>query len=223
MISISKTITCVLLGMLFTVGGAHPDIDKSFEWAPENGEVLDFKVLRNGKKFGYHRVHFERDGNELMVRNDIELKAGLGPVALFYYRHESLESWRDGQLIAMNGETKKNGTLLTLEVEKDDSSLIVEGSGFEGAVPNEIIPSSHWNIKQIRSTEILSSENGETLPINVELIGQETLQIDGEEIKATRYRLKSALNVDLWYDSSGRWVKCQFEARGQNIEYVLKG
>ena len=44
----------------------------------------------------------------------------------------------------------------------------------------------------------------------------------GEEIEATHYRLKSDITVDLWYDDQGRWVKLGFEARGQQIDYVLK-
>jgi hypothetical protein len=31
----------------------------------------------------------------------------------------------------------------------------------------------------------------------------------------------SDIDVDGWYDDQGRWVKLAFEARGQQIEYVL--
>lgn len=191
-------------------------------WVPDDGEELSFKVLRNGNKFGYHNVKFEVDGNTITVTNDIKLTAGIGPVTVFSYRHSSAEIWRDGKLISMAGETRKDGDKLTMKVRLSNGALNVTGSGYSGRAPATIIPSSHWNIREIQSDQILSSENGELLDITVDNLGKETLTINGRKVETTRYRLKSALSADLWYDSSGRWVKCAFKVRDQKIEYVLQ-
>ena len=74
----------------------------------------------------------------------------------------------------------------------------------------------------MQSNQILSSEDGQLLDVAVEHLGQEEIEAGGETIVADRYRLQSDLTVDLWYDETGRWVKCVFEARGQSIEYVLQ-
>jgi hypothetical protein len=68
---------------------------------------------------------------------------------------------------------------------------------------------------------MLSTESGELLDIDVERLGRDILTIGGEAVETTRYRLKSQLDVDLWYDDQSRWVKLVFNARGQEIEYVL--
>ncbi len=196
--------------------------DAEFQWRPENGEALDFKVLRNGNEFGYHTVEFSVENDQIEVTNDIELKVSMGPLRLFYYRHESEEVWKDGQLHTMNGETRKDGDTLTMTVQKAEDALKVSGSGFDGEVSPMIIPSSHWNIQQVKSDKILSSENGEILEVSVEDLGQEEIQTENGTILANRFRMVSDLTVDLWYDESGRWVKCAFVARDQNIEYVLK-
>jgi len=52
-------------------------------------------------------------------------------------------------------------------------------------------------------------------------LGRDTIIVAGEALETTHYRLKSDLNVDLWYDDQSRWVKLLFNARGQQIEYVL--
>ena len=52
-------------------------------------------------------------------------------------------------------------------------------------------------------------------------IGRETVSVGGEDVEATHYRLVSDLTVDLWYDNESRWVKLGFEARGQQIDYIL--
>ena len=100
-------------------------------------------------------------------------------------------------------------------------SLAVDGSGYEGTAPAGIIPSSHWNIREVFSSQILSTESGELLDVEVTKIGEERLDVAGQAIDATHYRLVSDLTVDLWYDDQGRWVQLSFEARGQTIDYRL--
>lgn len=191
------------------------------DWEPRDGEELRFEVLRKGNPFGFHTVRFERSGENLTVESDIELEVKIGPFRAFYYRHQSEENWVDEGLVSLVGETRKDGDDFTVSLKKENDVLDVDGTLYDGEVPSDIVPSSHWNIDQIRSSSILSTESGEILEIEVQNLGDEQIQAGGEWISATRYRLISQLNVDLWYDESGRWVKCSFEARGQEIEYVL--
>lgn len=202
--------------------GAPAQANQDLSWVPDDGEELSFKVLRNGKKFGYHNVKFEVDDDTITVTNDIKLTAGFGPVTVYSYRHSSAEIWRDGKLISMVGETKKDGDKLTMKALWSDGTLTVNGTGYSGDVPATIVPSSHWNIREVQSDKILSSENGEVLDVKIDNLGKETLTINGKKVQTTRYKLKSSLSADLWYDSSGRWVKCAFKVRDQNIEYVLQ-
>ena len=74
---------------------------------------------------------------------------------------------------------------------------------------------------QVYQDQMLSTETGEVLDIDVEMLGEETVAVNGQDIPATHYRIKSDLTVDLWYDNQSRWVKLAFEVRGQEIEYVL--
>ena len=179
-------------------------------------------MFRNGNEFGTHVLTFERaDDGQLSVTNDIDLTAKVGPITVYKYRHDSVETWEDGKLVSLTGKTRKEGDDLTVEAEASVAELQVAGSNFSGTVPTDIIPSSHWNSREVFSDAILSSEGGQVLDIQVENLGLETLTINDTELQATRFRLYSDLMVDLWYDAEGRWVKCAFSARKQNIEYVL--
>lgn len=191
-------------------------------WQPSDGETLSFDVLRKGKPFGRHEVRFEYENEVLIVENDIELEVKIGPFRAFYYAHESVETWQDGRLVSLEGETRKDGDDLSLKVSAEDDGLKVHGTNYKGEVTVGIIPSSHWNIQQIMSDTILSSEGGELLDIKVEKLGNQMVELSDRSIEAEHYRLISDLTVDLWYDETGRWVKCAFEARGQTIEYVLQ-
>lgn len=202
--------------------GISPAQASDLSWTPQDGDVLDFKVLRKGKEFGRHKVSFSRDGDRFEVQNDIELEVKIGPFRAFYYGHESTELWENGQLVSMEGTTRKDGDDLTMRATRENGAISVVGTNYTGSADAGIIPSSHWNMGEVQSDVILSSEGGELLPVEIEYLGEEQIVASGETITADRYRLNSELSVDLWYDKSGRWVKCSFEARGQTIEYVLQ-
>lgn len=191
-------------------------------WVATDGAVIDFTVLRKGKPFGSHVLTFERDDNgKLEVTTDVDLQVKFGPITAFKYRLDSVEEWIDGQLVALNGKSNNDGRKGEVVAQAEGGDLLVDGTKFDGALPIGTIPSSHWNRLQVYQNQMLSTETGEVLDIDVEVIGDDTVQVGDQMVDATHYRLKSDLTVDLWYDRQSRWVKLAFEVRGQDIEYVL--
>lgn len=191
-------------------------------WVASDGDVIDFTVLRKGKPFGRHTLTFDRaqDG-QLTVTTDVDLQVKFGPITAFKYRLDSVEEWVGDKLISLSGASNNDGRKGKVSANSADDQLIVESTEFDGALPATIIPSSHWNRLQLYQDQMLSTETGEVLDIDVELIGDDAVSVAGKTVAATHYRLKSDLTVDLWYDAQSRWVKLAFKVRGQDIEYVL--
>jgi hypothetical protein len=191
-------------------------------WTATDGAVIDFTVLRKGKPFGRHVLTFERDQDgALQVTTDVDLQVKFGPITAFKYRLDSVEEWIDGQLVALNGRSNNDGRKGEVSAQVQDDSLVVDSTKFDGALPLTTIPSSHWNRLQVYQSQMLSTETGEVLEIDVEVIGDDRVEVGDQTVDATHYRLKSDLTVDLWYDNQSRWVKLAFDVRGQRIEYVL--
>ncbi|HBU62603.1 MAG: hypothetical protein CMH91_13295 [Oceanicaulis sp.] len=195
---------------------------------PDAGERIVFDVYRNGDtRFGTHALSFTQDGQDLLVNIDIELRAGLGPVTVFRYEHQSTERWREGQLVGLVSETLKDGDTYEVSAQSSGEALDVQGMAPEDGpisleLPLSILPSSHWHGYRPGEYDILNTEYGNELDVTVEYLGEEMLEADGERIPARRYRLISDLTVDLWYDENGRWAGCEFEARGQTVRYVRR-
>lgn len=197
-------------------------ISMPMPWVASDGAVIDFTVLRKGKPFGRHLLTFRRDeAGELTVTTDVDLQVKFGPITAFRYRLDSVEQWSDGQLIGLNGTSNSDGRKARVSASAENGKLLVDSTKFDGVLPLTTIPSSHWNRSQVYQDQMLSTETGEVLDIDVETLGEDTVWVAGEAVQATHYRLKSDLTVDLWYDSQSRWVKLAFEVRGQDIEYVL--
>ncbi|WP_430401432.1 DUF6134 family protein [Hyphomonas sp.] len=191
-------------------------------WTPKDGDEIRFDVLRNGKPFGSHSVAFDlaADGT-LTATTGVRLKAGLGPITVFKYELDATETWKQGQLVGLTGAVDDSGKDGSVEASRDGETLQVKGTEYSGAVPLGILPSSHWNIAQTEATQLLSTEDGELIKVNVEDKGADTVMVGGQAVDARRYMMDSDIDVDLWYDDQGRWVKLAFEARGQQIEYAL--
>lgn len=191
-------------------------------WQPAAGDVISFTVLREGKPFGSHAVKFTTDANgALVATTTVSLKAGLGPITVFRYKLDATETWHHGQLQKVSGTVNDDGNKGTVTASRKGDDLNVSGSEFKGVAPAGIVPASHWNYAQTQAGKLLSTEDGEILDVKVISKGRETIKAGNTMIGANRYLMESALDVDLWYDDDGRWVKLAFEARGQQIEYVL--
>ena len=220
---------CLFLGLFLVVSPAVADNvpvpveTEASPWVPEDGDVISFDVTRKGKPFGLHEVTFERDGNGVLrAQTRVDLKAGLGFVTLFQYTLRAVEIWEDDRLVAVTGEVNDNGRQERVSAERDGPNLAVEGSAFSGRIMGGILPASHWNVGQVTANQLLSTENGQLLDVKVVNEGPETLIVEGQSIPATRYLMDSDIDVSLWYDERGRWLKLAFQARGQDIEYTLR-
>lgn len=192
---------------------------------PQGGESIRFNVYRGNSDFGTHEVRFTRDGEELLAEVSVRLRAGVGPVTVFRYEHDSVERWRDGRLVALEGETLKDGDRFPIEAVRNGDGIVSEGVLPEGethteVLPADVIPSSHWRGYEENLGQILNTEHGDAMEVQITDMGMEEIEADGGTIQARRIRLEGTLTVDLWYDENGYWAGCAFEARGQNIRYV---
>nr|WP_070959585.1 DUF6134 family protein [Hyphomonas sp. Mor2] len=191
-------------------------------WVATDGAVIDFTVLRKGKPFGRHMLTFEQsEDGALEVTTDVDLQVKFGPITAFKYRLDSVEQWIDGRLVGLTGTSNNDGRKGQVSAQLEGDALVVDSTKFDGALPLGTIPSSHWNRLQVYQSQMLSTETGEVLDIEVEVIGGDMVKVGDELVEATHYRLKSDLTVDLWYDRQSRWVKLAFDVRGQSIEYAL--
>ncbi len=192
-------------------------------WQPRDGEQLYFDVYRDGGKFGRHVVTFHRSGDELKVDSDIELRVDLGPLNVFHYIHTVAETWDAGRLEQVRSKTRKDGKWMQLAADDTANGLSVVGKAFKGVEPGPVIPSTHWNIAEMRQPAMFSTETGEMLPMKVIDQGIEKVRVGASQIDARRYLVKSQMDVTFWYDAAGRWVKCAFATQGSKVEYVLRG
>ena len=184
-------------------------------------EDLAFRVTRNGSEIGRHTVAFERTGGDLTVRIAVDIRVGFGPVTLYRYALRATEHWRDGVLMAAEGDTNDDGSKDFLRLSRQDMALVVEGSAAPRfTAPAECLCASHWNRAEL-AAPMVNIQNGELLRFTVTSAGQERVDVGGQTVMAEHHVLEGKNRLDIWYDDRGAWSALRATAKdGSAIDYT---
>jgi len=189
--------------------------------APSTAGRLEFDVTRNGQPFGRHVVQVRGSDGRFSVESRADLRANVGPLTIFRYEHACTETWEGDRLAGLACSTLRDGRRTRVTARRVGDALIVSGAGNETSFGLGALPTSWWTKPPTNLDHMIDAETGARMPISVARVGRETLNIGGQSVQADRIRVRGTLTVDLWYDASGRWVGCEFSARGQRIQYRL--
>ena len=88
--------------------------------------------------------------------------------------------------------------------------------------PEGATPFTHWNKPALMSADQIIIDRFEEQDFTVTKVGDETLQIGGQDLVTERFTVQAKNSMDIWYDKSGRWVRTAFLNDDVLIDYVLK-
>lgn len=188
------------------------------------GPSLSFVAYRNGEPIGRHTVTFERDGGQLKVTTSIDLAVKFVGFTAYRYTHRAQEIWSGDSLVSLVSQTDDNGTKHNVKATREANDIAVTHDGARTVLPPRILPSSHWNIEQVRQSILLNTQKGTEARVKVTPGARELIKTASGTIPATRYSYAGDVVMEQWFDDHGRWVKTSFKASdGSTIEYILQG
>jgi hypothetical protein len=188
------------------------------------GQTLSFAVMREGQQIGSHRLVFERDGVQLRISTSIDLAVKFVGITAYRYSHRAQEVWAGDALVSLTTRTEDDGKAYAVQAARTGEGIAVQAEGAKRTVlPATIMPSTHWNIRQVSQTFLLNSQKGVEARVKTTPLGREAVKTSSNTLQATRYRYDGDLKMDQWFDDRGRWVKTSFKGSdGSTIEYVLQ-
>ncbi len=200
------------------MGGQPPGI-ASLPVPPSH--EIGFQVMRHGTSIGTHTLSFEVNGDQLQVDIAVNVVLHLGPIPIVRYTHRAMETWRDGLLVALAGQTNRNGTELHMSAHRTPAGLLVEGSGTDPYIaPPDALPTTYWNERMLYAPMIGTQDGGLVHPKVTPKGGDAVRLASGRDEPAECFALTGDLSLDLWYTAEGHWVSMRFEAAdGSTIKY----
>lgn len=187
------------------------------------GPTLSFVVMREGQQIGSHKLVFERDGGQLKVSTSIDLAVKFVGITAYRYSHRAQEAWNGDALVSLTSRTDDDGKVHAVQASRTAEGIVVQADGKRTVMPATIMPSSHWNFRQVSQTVLLNSQKGIEARVKVATLGRAAVKTSSSTLQATHYRYDGDLKMDHWFDDRGRWVKTSFKGSdGSTIEYVLQ-
>ncbi len=185
------------------------------------GRQIAFKVLMDGADIGRHSLQFEQQGENLAVEVRINFLVRFLNIPIYRYNHVNREIWsKDRKLLSLESQTDDDGRQEMARVERRGDRLFIRGSQNEMDVPANWLSSSYWNADLIHQTRLIDSRNGQIFNISVTPNGPDLVSVDDKPVVATRYDLNGDLQLSVWYDKKGEWVKMAFDHKGRHFDYV---
>ncbi len=122
-----------------------------------------FKVVREGREAGFHRVTVVQDGASLRAVAEIEIVVRLLSFTVFRYRVDAEEVWRDGRLFSVQSQSEKQGRANRFVAQADAGGIAWEGTAGRGRLPPDAAPLTWWREASMRQT-LFDPATGVPLP-----------------------------------------------------------
>ncbi len=170
-----------------------------------------FRILRDGSDIGRHvlSARLSDAGFEIDITIDIAVKI-LG-ITAYRYELENRELWKDGTILSVESRVNDDGDEAYAVVRRENEGLVVDGSGYSGAVPAEAVTTSYY----VRDFHVrrpwVSTQTGKPLKVEVGPLAGRDGWVD----------VRGELGTKLGYDARGEWVGCEFDAGGEPGRYEL--
>ena len=202
-----------LAGLLFVTlapaFGSAPAADVS-RW--------DFDVYVNDRKVGRHVFEVTEEDGLQRVSSEADFEYRILFIPAYRYRHSNAERWADNCLLAFDARTNANGKRIVASGERSGEAFRVVASDGVEELPACVMSFAYWNPAFLQQPRLLNPQSGEYLDVTVEELDTEVLEVRGEAVPATPYRLKARqLELKVWYSADDRWLGLESVASGGNI------
>lgn len=187
------------------------------------GGKLQFSVLRNGKMVGKHHVAFTEKNDNVVADTVFDVIISFLTIPVYDYRYNSKGLWENGKLRSINVNVDDDGDISNFAGFKLPNAFLINGKPERLTGDKEVFPTNHWNDGVLDQTEVFNTITGKMNKVTITKAGLEDVAVRNGTVKANRYVYTGELELESWYDLSGRWVKLKFKAKdNSDMEYFCE-
>jgi len=184
----------------------------------------NFRVMLDGREIGRHRYELQPRNDGMELRSEARFDVRLLFFSAYRYEHEAVERWQGGCLRELQSRTVTNGERVAVSARDTGGRLTVERPAGRDVHPGCVQSFAYWDPRILEARALLNSQTGELMPVEVTRVGPEAVNVQGEDLLATRHRISgTGLQIDLWYVGE-RWVALEaLTEGGRRLRYELTG
>ena len=179
---------------------------------------LEFRVTLDGSPIGYHRYAIEADGARERIFSEARFDVRFLFFTAFRYRHTNREIWDGECLLQLESETRINGRTLSVSGRQDGDYLVVDDGAGAARLDACVATFAYWDPQALRQSRLLDPQSGDYLPVTIEALPPETIDVRGETVPARVLRLTAReMDLTLWYSEQDEWLGLESVVKGGRV------
>ena len=184
----------------------------------------NFTVYLDDTPIGHHDFSIRRAEGYEEIATHARFDVKFLKIPLFNYRHQNVEQWSNRCLKSISSTTDQNGKLFRVEGASRDEGFQVSTNDGDITLPPCISTFAYWDKSFLQHTQLLNSQTGEYLEVDVEDLGEQLVLISDTSVPAKRYRLTAnELDIELWYSGNDQWLGLKSTtSKGRLLRYVIE-
>lgn len=172
-----------------------------------SGNEWRFEVFLDDDPIGFHHFELSTSGDTRELRGEARFIVKLLGFTVYDYSHQNLERWQDDCLQYIEASTDDNGEDLFVRGSRNGEGLRLHSSNGSRDMRGCVMSFAYWNPAILEQQQLLNAQTGEYLDVEVQPLGEKTLQLQDRAVPALHYRLSTDENdIELWYSSDRDWL-----------------
>jgi Family of unknown function (DUF6134) len=173
-------------------------------------------VLLDKKKIGQFHVRISRaetgEVEELRARASVSM---LG-VKLYDFTHDLTQTWRAGELQALQGVADDNGTKYNLQLTREAKNYSGKVNNKPVTLPIEAFPNSIWHYGIVDHALLFNEVDLKLLKVTTTL-GNDAVEVDRKKIPAQKVTIKGEFAATVWFDQDRNFVMAELPIAGRKV------
>ncbi len=158
---------------------------------------LGFRILRDGREVGTHRVVFRDQGGLLVVTSTLRIQVRLAGFTVFRFTQDTEEAWRGERLAALESRSDRNGRTGFCAARGELAGLRLRGAGGEVLLPPNAAPLTWWRLASLaEGVPLFEVREGRAVMPRIERLPAPSGQ---------RLRVTAGETSEVFYDAAGAW------------------
>lgn len=158
-----------------------------------------YDVVRDGAVVGKYRFDFSEEEGDLLVRSDVSIDVSLLIIPVYSLRHEGLERWRNGKMVAFHSETDDNGTKRVVDIVPEGGEYRVTHNEDVDMRPGEAMLGTLWHPDTPNAPMLIDPIKGKLRDVTITDQGSETISVPFGTAEAKHYAIRGEIAQDIWY------------------------
>jgi Family of unknown function (DUF6134) len=130
---------------------------------------------------------------------------------LYHQEAHYREVWEGDRLVRFESHTDDNGKILAVSARAEGEHILIDGPNGHSEAPLLAVPDHPWNHDVLGRTLLFDPVDGTFRRVEVTDAGEAPLEVGGRQIITRKYLVSGDLEVELWYDENGGWVKWRMQ------------